>query len=335
MTSRERVIRTLRHLPVDRAPRELWALPGVLNDKRSEYDEVLKRFPMDFTGPDYCYGASRMARGEPYVLGEYTDSWGSTWRVAENGVTGEVRQPAIPEWSALSSYRLPYELLDEADLSRVNASCAKTDKFVKVGTETRPFERLQFLCGTEKVFTDLAYGTSELFTLLQMLHEFYCREMRMWAETDVDGVSFMDDWGTQTSLLISPKQWREVFKPLYREYCDILHAAGKFVFFHSDGHISDIYPDLVEIGVDAVNSQLFCMDIEGLGREFGGKITFWGELDRQRALPFGSTEDVRAAVRRVRTALDKGSGGVIAECEWGLDTPRANIEAAFDEWDKP
>ena len=53
--------------------------------------------------------------------------------------------------------------------------------------------------------------------------------------------------------------------------CDILHAHGKSVFFHSDGHIESIFPDLVEIGVDAVNSQLFCMDIEKLGERFPGQ----------------------------------------------------------------
>ncbi len=100
--------------------------------------------------------------------------------------------------------------------------------------------------------------------------------------------------GAQRGLLISPKLWRGFYKPLYAEYCRIAHAAGKFVFFHSDGHIMEIYPDLIEIGVNAVNSQLFCMDIEEIGRRFKGQITFWGEIDRQNVLPFGTVDDVRA-----------------------------------------
>ncbi|GIX07793.1 MAG: hypothetical protein KatS3mg115_2196 [Candidatus Poribacteria bacterium] len=101
----------------------------------------------------------------------------------------------------------------------------------------------------------------------------------------------MDDWGSQTALLISPAQWREFFKPLYADYCRILHAADKFVFFHSDGHIEAIYGDLIEIGVDAINSQLFCMNIERLGRLYRGKVTFWGEIDRQGVLAFGTPQD--------------------------------------------
>ena len=114
----------------------------------------------------------------------------------------------------------------------------------------------------------------------------------------------MDDWGSNTSLLINPAQWRVVFKPIYAELCEIIRSAGKFVFFHSDGNIEAIYPDLIEIGVSALNSQLFCMDIERLGERYRGKITFWGEIDRQRILPYGTPEEVRAAVHRVRKALD-------------------------------
>jgi uroporphyrinogen decarboxylase len=112
----------------------------------------------------------------------------------------------------------------------------------------------------------------------------------------------------------------------------MIHAAGKYVFMHSDGEISEIIPDLVEIGVDALNCQLFCMDIEALAATHGGQLVFWGEIDRQRILPMGGVEDVRAAVRRVRAAFERGDGGVIAQLEWGKDVPRANVEAAFAAW---
>jgi hypothetical protein len=145
----------------------------------------------------------------------------------------------------------------------------------------------------------------------------------------------MDDWGSQTSLLISPDMWRDMFKPLYKDYCDLIHAAGKKVFFHSDGCIFDIYEDLIEIGVDAINSQLFCMDIEEIGQRFKGRITFWGEIDRQQVLSFGSVQDVFKAVGRVRRALDDGTGGVIAQCEWGTRNPSENIRAVFEAWTTP
>jgi uroporphyrinogen decarboxylase len=115
----------------------------------------------------------------------------------------------------------------------------------------------------------------------------------------------------------------------------LIRAAGKKVFFHSDGFIFEVYEDLIEIGVDAVNSQLFCMDIEHLAAQYKGKITFWGEVDRQRILPLGTPEEVRAAVRRVRAAFDDGRGGVIAQCEWGIHDPKENVLALYDEWSRP
>lgn len=334
MTSRERVIKTLTFDSPDRAPRHLWALPGVGMYRADELALICEKYPGDIGGPSCRYGVGKRASGNPSQVGEYVDEWGSVWHVGEPGVVGEVKEYPLADWSALDSYSIPSELLDDGDFSQVNVSCSESDLFMLAGTQARPFERMQFLRGTENLFMDLAYGLPEVYRLRDMLHDYFLREMEMWAKTDVDGIQFMDDWGTQTSLLISPNQWREFFKPLYKDYCDIAHAAGKYVFFHSDGYIESIYPDLIEIGVDAVNSQLFCMDIEGLGEKYKGRITFWGEMDRQRILSFGTPEDVRAGVRRVRAALDDGRGGVIAQCEWGTKDPFENIDAMYDEWMK-
>jgi uroporphyrinogen decarboxylase len=335
MNSRERVVRTLRHEETDRVPRHLWTLPGIEMFRKQELDDLLRKFPGDITSPDYRYGLGRRCRGNPCNVGEYVDAWGCVWHVGEPGIIGEVKEYILADWSALDSYQVPWELLDEADFSKVNKSCLENERFVLAATETRPFERMQFLRGTENLFMDLAYGESEVYKLRDMLHEFFCREMELWADTAVDGVSFMDDWGTQKTLLISPAMWREIFKPLYKDYCDILHRKGKYAFFHSDGNIESIYPDLIEAGIDAVNSQLFCMDMERLGDLYAGKITFWGEIDRQSILPFGTPEDVRKAVRRAAGALLKGEkSGAIAQCEWGIKDPKDNIEAVFDEWNK-
>ena len=332
MTSRERVLKCLAFNHPDRAPRDLWALAGVSMLRREEMDDVQWRYPSDFAGPHFRYGESHRAKGTPAEVGTYVDEWGCEWSVAEVGVCGEVKNPPLADWDALAHYAPPWELLDEADFSRVNASVAASDKFVKAGTHVRPFERMQFLRGSENLFMDLAWLPREIYALRDMLHEFNCREMEMWADTDVEGVGFMDDWGTQHSLLISPELWREFYKPLYKDYCDILKARGKYVFFHSDGHTRAVIPDLVEIGVDALNTQIFCMDIEELGRSFKGKVTFWGEISRQDVLPIGTVEEVRQAVRRVRRAFDDGSGGVIAQCEWGIHDPKENIEAVFETW---
>jgi hypothetical protein len=307
--------------------------------RKAELDATLDRFPSDFIFPEFRYGEAERASGTPYVVGTYTDEWGCPRAVASPGVAGQVKDPPLADWGALDHLRPPDEILDNADFGRVNASCAATDKFVKAGagygTTVRPFERMQFLRGTENLLMDLAWGIREVYRLRDLVHEFFLGELELWAKTDVDGIPFMDDWGAQDRLLVSPQMWREFFKPLYADYCRIAHDAGKFVFFHSDGYILDLIPDLIKVGVNALNAQLFCMDIENIGRRFKGKITFWGEIDRQWVLPFGSEDDVRAAVRRVRAALDDGRGGAIAQCEWGNDVPKENVEAVLEAWKEP
>jgi len=87
--------------------------------------------------------------------------------------------------------------------------------------------------------------------------------------------------------------------------------------------------------VDAFNSQLFCMDIEKLGEKYAGKITFWGELDRQGILPFGTEDEVRASVRRLGKAFFRPERtGLIAQLSWETATPMSNVVAAYDEFDK-
>ena len=335
MEARERVKNSLEFKKVDRVPRNLWFLPGVMMFRQKDIDEVYAKFPDDFTSPSFSYGKADLTKGTPNVKGNYVDEWGSAWLVAEDGVVGEVKEPRLKDISEVNRLKAPYEMLNNADFTKVNESCAGTKNFVLAGTMVRPFERMQFLRGTENLFIDLGYGVKGIYLLRDILHEFFLKEIEMWCKTDIDGISFMDDWGSQKSLLISPDMWREFFKPLYKDYCQAIHKAGKYAFFHSDGNISLIYPDLIEIGVNAVNSQLFCMNIEELGEKYRGKITFWGEISRQHILPFGTVEEVKQAVKRVRKALDTGNGGVIAQCEFGLKDPIENILAVFEEWNAP
>lgn len=331
-TSRERVKAALTFSHPDRVPRDLWALPYVSLYRRSELDALTAEFPMDMGGIQLSPGSSNEDAERYGQVGSYVDEWGSMWHVAEAGVIGEVKQPALQDWAQLARYQPPWHLVRGRDFADANRQAETSRRFILSPCCARPFERLQFLRGSEALFMDIAYGSAQLRVLIDLVHNYYLEDMRGWCSTSVDGVMFMDDWGTNTALLINPRTWRALFKPLYQDYVDMIHAAGKFAFFHSDGNIEAIFPDLVEIGVDAVNAQLFTMDIEALAQRFKGRITFWGEIDRQHVLPFGTPEDAAAAVKRVRAALDDGSGGLIAQCEWGKDNPAANIRAVYQAW---
>lgn len=332
MTSRERVVKALTFDRPDRAPRDLWVLPGAQLHQRAEIDDLRARYPMDFSKASNSPGTNKTALDDPDCVGSYVDDWGSVWERAEPGVIGEVKVPALVDWTTLDHYQLPWHLIKDRSFDEVNRSCADSDLFVLSAVTARPFERYQFLRGSENTFLDIGYASQSFQTLLQMIHAFYLEDVRGWCKSDVDGLVLMDDWGAQQQVLISPQTWREVFKPLYRDYCDLIHQAGKYVFFHTDGFTQPLWEDLIEVGVDAINAQLFTMDIEKLAEQFCGRVTLWGEIDRQHVLPFGTPEDVAQAVKRVRSAFDSGKGGVIAQCEWGICNPPENIAAVFQAW---
>jgi len=120
---------------------------------------------------------------------------------------------------------------------------------------------------------------------------------------------------------------------MYKEYADIAHSAGKFIMMHSDGWIESIYPDLVELGLDAVNSQLFVMDMEYLAKVAKGKLTFWGEMDRQHVLTARDPQVGRDAVREVAKHFYDPRGGYINCFEAGLGANPATVIAICEEWD--
>jgi len=330
-SSRTLVYKALEFDSPSRVPRDLWILPWARMHYPLQVDELLARYPSDFAGAP-AVGRQLRTQGDEYGVGVFIDEWGCVFHNMQAGVIGEVKQAAIPTWDALDSLHIPTERFS-FDREAVNAFCRASDKFVMAACCPRPFERLQFLRGSEQLYYDLGEQLPELDELLRRVHGFYLQEMALWADTEVDALTFMDDWGAQNRLLISPRQWRKLFKPLYKEYIDLAHAHGKKIFMHSDGFTQDIIPDLLELGLDALNTQLFTMDIEALGQKHRGKITFWGEIDRQNLLPFGTPAEVEAAVTRVYNAL-YCEGGCIAQCEFSAGGRPENVMKVYETWDK-
>jgi hypothetical protein len=331
MNSRELVKRTLEFDNPPRIPRQLWLQPWAQLHYPAELARIQQDFPDDLIGAPGYFKQKPKVVGDPYVVGAYVDEWGCIFENRQAGIVGEVKQPLLEKWVDVDKVRVPEELLT-IDIEEINSFCRNSDKFIYAGCCPRPFERLQFIRGTENVFMDLMDQPEELFVLLNRMHHFFLKKMELWVQTEVDGLMFMDDWGSQFSLLISPDIWRKIFKPFYKDYIDLAHSHGKYILMHSDGYIMKILPDLVELGLDAINSQIFCMDLEEIARQFAGKITFWGEIDRQHILPEGMVEDVKKAVHDVHHALYR-NGGVIAQCEFSPGAKPENVYEVFKTWD--
>jgi hypothetical protein len=332
MTSRERVQRTLDFHRPDRVPRDLWTVPrAAICHGQETLDAFRRRWPGDFTQATVGRCAPKRLRGSQYEVGQFVDEWGCVFENVMPGIHGQVKAPIVDDWSKLDEVQPPEELLT-VDYSAVSDFYRNTDLYTFGSGWARPFERLQFIRGTENVLMDLGERSDEVRQLLGIIHDFFRRQFEIWAKAEVDALVIMDDWGSQQALLISPRLWREWFKPLYAEYSQIAHAGGKKLFMHSDGYILDIYEDLIEVGIDAINSQIFCMDLAQVRDRCRGRITFWGEIDRQHILPYGSVADVENAVARVVEELWQPEGGAIAQFELCGDTPLANAEAVYATW---
>jgi len=334
-TSRERVIKTLNREPVDRAPRELWTTPAVELACADELAEMTFRYPNDIVGPEFRWPRGKLAKGHPHDAGLHTDAWGCTWHAAKRGRPAEQKTHPLADPARWAAFRPPFELVENARPDAMNRACAAASQFVLARSQTRPLDRLRTLCGSELALAELTAGSQPIRQLLSALDEFSCREMEFWATTDVDGVAFRDDWGTETGLVLPRQVWRALFRPLYQKYCRILHAADKFVFFQSQGKIDEIFADLIQVGVDAIHSQLAVMDLEKLAARYRGKVTFWNGIQPEAVLRFGSPAEVRGEVDRVRRTLDFGCGGLIAQCQWDDGVPFANVAAVFQRWFEP
>ncbi|MBN1542829.1 methyltransferase [candidate division KSB1 bacterium] len=336
-TPREIVNRCLKFDYPERVPRDLWTLPWAENRYPEVVTWIRENYPSDFTRPQPVYKPSPRVKGDPYTMGFYTDEWGCTFRNIQEGVIGEVETPQLEDIGDWPRVHPPYEQLpddEQSAVDRINRFSAETDLFVMADCCPRPWERYQFIRGTINAMMDVMAPEEGGADLLRLIHEFYLTELEFWVKSDVDGIFFMDDWGTQNQLLIPPRVWRELFKPLYRDYCDLAHAHGKFAFMHSDGHISEIYPDLIEVGVDGINSQLFCMDMAQLAQTAKGRITFWGEIDRQHVLVSNNLQQGRDAVKTVIDHLYDPSGGVIAQFEFGPGAAPEIAKLIFPEWER-
>lgn len=328
--SRTLVEKTLNFDTPQRIPRHLWLLPWAEEHHADSLLQLREKFPDDIQAAPAKYHKPLETVGDRYSQGNYIDEWGCVFENLEPGIIGIVRKPRIGDWQDMEDFSAPESTLS-LDREAINAFCRESDKFILSETTARPFERLQFLRTMEQALVDLIEQPPELFELVERIHSHYCKEIEIWAQTDIDGIALMDDWGTQSSLIISPDVFRQIFKPMYRDYVEIARHFGKYVFFHSDGFILDIFPEFIEIGIDAINSQIFCMGIKELGERFSGKITFWGEIDRQHLLPDGTREDIVQAVYEVRERL-YAEGGVIAQCEFGLKARPENVFAVFEAW---
>ena len=202
------------------------------------------------------------------------------------------------------------------------------------------FEMSQRVRGMQNIMIDLASNEALACAFLDKMVEL---KIKFWetALTQlgdlIDVISEADDYGTQTSQLISPRMFRKIFKPRLQTLFTRIHqlAPNAKLFFHSDGNIRPILPDLIEIGIDILNPIHITatgMEPGALKRDFGKDVAFWGGgVETQSVLPFGTPQEVKDNVRRNVDALAPGGGYVFNTIHnIQADVPPENIVAMIE-----
>jgi uroporphyrinogen decarboxylase len=332
MTQKERVYAQIRHLETDPVPYTLrWYEEDVaerLDDHygsrvwRSWIDSAIRHVPGPQLVPDDTSGAI------------YTDIYGSTWRVDLK--PWHMTDPAIKAPS-LKGFDFPdVNTLFEPGWEEEAMQYIQQhqDHFLVIGLGFGPFERSWALRGFEEVMADVALNTDFYGELIEQIVDHQLAILDRLLTLPVDGIMFSDDWGYQKGVLIGAERWRRIIKPHLARLYDRAHKADKLALNHCCGSIVDIMPDLIEIGLDVLESvqpEATGMNPYDLKRQFGANLTFWGGLGSQSTIPFGTPETIRSEVAKLRHEMGKGGGYILSPAKaLMVDTPAVNAAALVE-----
>jgi len=268
----------------------------------------------------------------------YIDEWGVGWRSVEYttpygvGRYTEFSHHPLADDQAIHSYQAPDpnrpELYQDTEWVLKNFK----DEYWIVGVVvTTIFEAAWALRGYEQTLTDFALNPDLIERILDIPYQYHLTAAKKLAQMGVDMIWTGDDVGAQDAMLISPKMWRKFLKPRMANLIAEVKAINPQVkvAYHSDGNIYPIIPELIEIGLDVINPiQPASMDPARLKRKYGDQLCFWGSIDIQHTLPFGSPDDVRTEVLTRLETLGKNGGLIIGPTHHvQLDTPMENFSA--------
>jgi len=267
----------------------------------------------------------------------YTCEWGVQWEWVDypTGRYTEARSRPLAEAKDLSGYKVPDPYRDEIyEGARRLIESYGNDYYIVGAIPCTMFECSWALRGYDRLMLDMLENKKFAHQLFDAVVEFSRVAGRRLIEMGVDMIWVGDDFGGQTKMLISPRTWREFFKPRYAGLFAEFKAINPKVkiAYHSDGNIEPIIPELIEIGLDVLNAvQPKCMDTARLKRQYGRNLSFWGAIDIQEVLPFGRPADVEKEVRERISTLGVGGGYIVSPSHnIQADTPVENILAFYD-----
>ncbi|MBN1348116.1 methyltransferase [candidate division KSB1 bacterium] len=337
MNSKQRAQTAIKHVQPDRVPVHIWFTPQVAAS-------LADRFGASGIGLDVAVGNDILMthigvnRGfDPDVPAGtfYLDEWGIGYRKVH--FYNEVVENPLANIDSLKDYKFPLPANPERFriLDQILATYGDTH-FIAADMSSNLFEICFHLRGMERFLSDLAFNHPIVDELIRRLLEFDVEVAELTLERTVDMIWLGSDVASQQSMIISPQQWRKIFKPAMAQLIAAIKTRrpGIPVAYHSCGAIREIILDLIEIGIDVLNPiqpLVPGMEPAGLKRDFGDRLTFHGGLDVQQVMPYGTPGDVRDAIRELLSIMMPGGGYVFSPAHaLQPDVPLENIGAMLD-----
>jgi len=280
-------------------------MPATWRKYREALEDIVERHPILFGS--YERGSRNFDElSRTYQEGDYTDEWGCVWRNIAPGLDGQVVGHPLPDREAIRTFQAP------------SPGESQPHGFM--------FQRLYYLRSFEKLMVDFAEEPPELQILIDKVLEHNLAVVQNRLRDNPEIVHFGDDLGNQTRLPIHPDTFRKYLKPCYAQLFGACREAGAHVYLHSDGHLLEIIPDLIECGVTVLNPQIRANTFDGLVATCKGKVCVNLDLDRQ-LFPFCTPQDIHEHVREAVMKLGSKEGGLMLHAECEPDVPLENIEA--------
>ena len=267
----------------------------------------------------------------------HEDAWGIRWRLGEGGRYAQwLDGPLAGAGSAQDVEAYAYPTAEAVrvpgDYGARVAELKKAGNYVSCDLEN-PFKRFWHLRGYENALMDYLADADIVAAVYDRLFDLIEHMAHLAAGAGVDMIKCIGDVAMQDRIIMGPDLWRRIDKPRWAAFIQSVRRVNRDItfFFHSDGMLTPILDDLVDVGFTVINPiQPECMDPVAIKRRFGSRITLHGGISLQRTLPFGSEADVRDEVASLIRACGL-DGGLVAMPSNVIqpDTPVANIVACF------
>jgi len=271
-----------------------------------------ERLPFDFPekfGSDFYWAGMEPSPDSRSRSG--VDEWGAVWENIGAMTLGQVKDFPLKNWADFNRLTIP-DINDPQRWTCLEDVRQKAGDRFLLGHGISIYERVHFIRGLENAWMDIHSAPEELGRLVDVLVEMNLAAIQRYASLGFDGLIFPDDWGLQNRLMISPADWRKIWKPRYARIYEAAHAAGLHTFLHSCGYIVDILDDLIEIGLEAIHmDQQENMGLGLLGGRFGGRITFFAPVDIQKTMFYGTLDEIRQYCHAMVRLLGRPEGGFI------------------------